>query len=427
MKRILCVLCLAALMLSAASSAWAEGEGFIPALDTSASITLLVAGHYDNFEAIEAEFALFRQYYPNVKLKYEKIDDYNNNIGKALRLGEEAPDIFFTYPSMVGQERFLRVFDAVEDLSDPALGLDLSGIRSHLLLRSEDGKVFMVPIFCETYGMLVNEDIFEKENLQIPGTYEQLLQACEALKSAGYSSPMLGFNGSSSNHFLLYPLFFPYFLAQIRENETAIADLNSLAPSAGEYMRGALELAADFMSRGYMDLEECNLLAKDYDPVILRFFEGDVPMMLAKGGTVSGTEKRESRSEAFQAHPFRYSFHPVPSTGEGGYFMDMVSMGFSVNRYSEKVDMANEFIRFLVSTNALNRMAQAKRMVTPCKDTSLDKIYAAFGQLPPDHTINLAELGLADAPDTQVRKAGWLVSNGMMTVDEAVAAFGTIE
>ena len=427
MKRILCVLCMVTLMLSAAGSTWAEGEGFTPALDTSASITLLVAGHYDNFEAIEAEFALFRQYYPNVKLKYEKIDDYNNNIGKALRLGEEAPDIFFTYPSMVGQERFLRVFDAVEDLSDPALGLDLSGIRSHLLLRSEDGKVFMVPIFCETYGMLVNEDIFEKENLQIPGTYEQLLQACEALKSAGYSSPMLGFNGNSSNHFLLYPLFFPYFLAQIRENETAIAELNSLTPSAGEYMRGALELAADFIGRGYMDLEECNLLAKDYDPVILRFFEGDVPMMLAKGGTVSGTEKRESRSEAFQAHPFRYSFHPVPSTDEGGYFMDMVSMGFSVNRYSEKVDMANEFIRFLVSTNALNRMAQAKRMVTPCKDTSLDKIYAAFGQLPPDHTINLAELGLADAPDTQVRKAGWLVSNGMMTVDEAVAAFGTIE
>ena len=427
MKRILCVLCMVTLMLSAAGSTWAEGEGFTPALDTSASITLLVAGHYDNFEAIEAEFALFRQYYPNVKLKYEKIDDYNNNIGKALRLGEEAPDIFFTYPSMVGQERFVRVFDAVEDLSDPALGLDLSGIRSHLLLRSEDGKVFMLPIFCETYGMLVNEDVFEKENLQIPGTYEQLLQACEALKSAGYSSPMLGFNGNSSNHFLLYPLFFPYFLAQIRENETAIADLNSLAPSAGEYMRGALELAADFISRGYMDLEECNLLAKDYDPVILRFFEGDVPMMLAKGGTVSGTEKRESRSEAFQAHPFRYSFHPVPSTDEGGYFMDMVSMGFSVNRYSEKVDMANEFIRFLVSTNALNRMAQAKRMVTPCKDTSLDKIYAAFGKLPPDHTINLAELGLADAPDTQVRKAGWLVSNGMMTVDEAVAAFGTIE
>ena len=74
MKRILCVLCMVTLMLSAAGPAWADGEGFAPALDTSASITLLVAGHYDNFEAIEAEFALFREYYPNVKLKYEKID-----------------------------------------------------------------------------------------------------------------------------------------------------------------------------------------------------------------------------------------------------------------------------------------------------------------------------------------------------------------
>ena len=61
MKRILCVLCMVTLILSAACSAWAEGEGFTPALDTSASVTLLVAGHYDNFEAIEAEFALFRQ------------------------------------------------------------------------------------------------------------------------------------------------------------------------------------------------------------------------------------------------------------------------------------------------------------------------------------------------------------------------------
>ena len=41
--------------------------------------------------------------------------------------------------------------------------------------------------------------------------------------------------------------------------------------------------------------------------------------------------------------------------------------------------------------------------------------------------INMSELGLADTPDAQVRKAGWQVSNGTMTVDEAVAAFGTLQ
>ena len=423
-KRLLCMICVLALLIPAAGSALAEGGSFTPALDPGASASLLISGHYDNFEALEAEFALFQKYYPNVKLRYEKIDDYNNNIGKALRLGEEAPDIFFTYPSMVGQERYEQVFAVAENLSDPALNLDLGCIRSHLLHQDEAGQVQMVPVYCETFGMLVNEDLFAKEGLKIPGTYAELLQACDALKAAGCANPVMGFNGSN---FLLYPLFFPYFLAGIRGNEAAIADLNSMTPAAGEYMRPSLELVADFMSRGYVDLDACNLLEKDYDPVIMRFFEGDVPMMLAKAGTVSGTEKRESRSEAFVAHPFRYSFYPVPSTDEGGYLLDMVSMGFSVNKASASLDMANEFMRFLVSTEELNRMAKAKRMVTPCVDMSMDAIYAAFGGITEGHMINLAELGLQDAPDVQVRKAGWLVANGQMTVDEAVAAFGTIE
>ena len=106
-------------------------------------------------------------------------------------------------------------------------------------------------------------------------------------------------------------------------------------------------------------------------------------------------------------------YHPVPSTKEGGYFLNIVSIGFAVNKNSANLKMANEFIRFLVSSGEMNRMAQTKRMVTLCKDAS--------------RVINLSEPGLVDTPDSQVRKAGWQVSNGSMTVDEAIAAFGTIE
>ena len=90
------------------------------------------------------------------------------------------------------------------------------------------------------------------------------------------------------------------------------------------------------MGHGYVDLEECGKLEKDYEPVILRFFEGDVPMMMAKAGTVSGTQKREGKSEAFTAHPFKYSFRPVPSTEEGGYFLETVSMGFAGEQKQQK-------------------------------------------------------------------------------------------
>ena len=99
----------------------------------------------------------------------------------------------------------------------------------------------------------------------------------------------------------------------------------------------------------------------------------------------------------------------------------------AVNKNSANLAMANEFMRFLVSTEELNRMAKAKRMVTPCVDMSLDGVYAAFGQMDSGRIINQSELGLTDTPDTQVRKAGWQVSNGNMTVEEAIEAFGTLK
>ena len=96
MKKIMCVL-LAVLMIPglAACSAKkqaAADEEFKPALDTSTSCKVRVVGGYDNFEALEAEFDAFNEYYPNAELSYTKIDDYNNMIGTVLN-GNDAPDM----------------------------------------------------------------------------------------------------------------------------------------------------------------------------------------------------------------------------------------------------------------------------------------------------------------------------------------------
>ena len=50
-------------------------DAFRPALDTSASCSIRIAGGYDNFEALETEFDRFNKYYPNVELVYTKVDD----------------------------------------------------------------------------------------------------------------------------------------------------------------------------------------------------------------------------------------------------------------------------------------------------------------------------------------------------------------
>ncbi len=176
-----------------------------------------------------------------------------------------------------------------------------------------------------------------------------------------------------------------------------------------------------------MDPAVCDEIENNYDAVILRFFEGDVPMMTCSGDTVSGTRKRESRSEAFIANPFSYTFVPIPISDEGAYFLDVPNLQFSVNKDSENLDMANEFMRFLITSTELNEMAQNKGLMSPTKDLSFNTIYAAFGAVPKERILSPEEFGLTDDALIQFRVANYGVSTGAMTIDEAVAGYGSFE
>ena len=79
---------------------------------------------------------------------------------------------------------------------------------------------------------------------------------------------------------------------------------------------------------------------------------------------------------------------PIPLTEAGGYFIDSPSLEFSVNKNCENLDMTNEFMRFLITNEALNEMASVKRLVTPTTDLSFDSVYAPFGQLPSERIIS---------------------------------------
>jgi multiple sugar transport system substrate-binding protein len=192
-------------------------------------------------------------------------------------------------------------------------------------------------------------------------------------------------------------------------------------------MRPALEAVEQLIGSGCIDLDACDMIEDNYTQVILRFFEGDVPMMICAGDTVSGTRKRESQSEAFTNAPFDYSFAPIPLTEEGGYFIDSPSVEFSVNKDCDDLDMTNEFMRFLITREELNAMASVKRLVTPTTDLSFDAVYAPFGQVPSERTISPEVLGITDALTVQIRLAAFQVGKGDITVDEAVTMYGSLE
>ena len=429
MKKLLCVFLIicAAISLAACSGKPKEETtgGFKPALDTNTSCSITVAGSYDNFEALEAEFDRFNEIYPNVRLSYLKLDDYNNVLSTVLE-GNEKPNIFFSYTWMIGNEKYDPVFSHTEDLSDPALGLDLSCIRPGLINHDADGRVWMVPVFSRTYGMLVNNDLFKKEGFSVPATWTELMSVCEGFRSKGYASPMMGYSLKSSSCFM-NTVAYPLFTVSLADNPEALALANELDPAAGEYMRPALEAVERLIRNGCIDLDACDQIEDNYTKVILRFFEGDVPMMICTGDTVSGTKKRESQSEAFTKAPFNYTFSPIPMTDDGVYFIDSPSIEFSVNKNCDDLEMTNEFMRFLLTSKELNEMAYVKRLVTPTTDLSFDTVYAPLGQVPSDRTISPEVLGIKDRLTVQIRIAAFKVGKGELTVDEAIAAYGSFE
>ena len=429
MKKLLCIVLVMCTLVSLTACGGKTQEetaaGFKPSLDTGTSCSITVAGSYDNFEALEAEFDRFNEIYPNVRLSYVKLDDYSNTLGTVLE-GKDKPNIFFTYASMIGNEKYDSVFSHMEVLSDPALALDLDCIRPGLINRDAEGRVLMVPVFSRTYGMLVNNDLFKKEGLSVPTTWAELMALCEAFRSKGYASPMMGYSLKSSSCFM-YTVAYPMFAATLAENPDALALANKLDPAAGEYMRPALEAVEQLIRNDCIDLDACDQIEDNYTQVILRFFEGDVPMMICAGDTVSGTKKRESQSEAFSKAPFTYTFSPIPLTDEGGFFIDSPSVEFSVNKNCENMDMTNEFMRFLITNKELNEMASKKRLVTPTNDLSFDTVYAPFGQVPSERTISPEVLGITDPLTVQIRVAAFQVGKGELSIDEAVAMYGSFE
>lgn len=429
MKKLLCIILILCTLVSlTACGGKAQKEsagGFKPALDTGKSCRITVAGSYDNFEALEAEFVRFNEFYPNVALSYKKLDDYNNMLGTVLESNDK-PNIFFSFTWMAGNDQYAPVFAHMEDLSDAALGLDLKCIRPGLLNRDAEGRVLQVPVFSRTYGMLVNNTLFEKEGLSVPTTWTELLDVCQTLRGKGYASPMMGYSLKSSSC-LMNTLAYPEIAAALARDPEMLALANELNPAAGECMRPALEAVQHLIQSGFIDLAACNEIEDNYTKVILRFFEGDVPMMLCHGDTVSGTKKRESQSEAFTKAPFRYTFSPVPLTDDGGYFIDSPSVEFSVNKDCNDLDMTNEFMRFLIRNEELNEMASVKRLVTPTTDLSLDSVYAPFAQVPAERIISPEIVGITDPLTIQVRLAAFQVGRGEMSVDEAVAKYGSLE
>lgn len=74
----------------------------------------------------------------------------------------------------------------------------------------------------------------------------------------------------------------------------------------------------------------------------------------------------------------------------------------------------------------VGNIASLKRLIPPIDVLSEDDLYSALADIPDDRSFSDRETGLMDPAVRQFRAAIYAVGNKEMTVDEAVASYGSI-
>ncbi len=362
-KKVMACVCTGAMLMAGFAGCGAKDtdndavqeEKFTPSLDTEVNTSLEIAGFMANFEALDQVVNDFNEYYPNVIVTYEQND--TNSLADYLA-NNSYVDVFMTNVANVSADApdGAGVLDDCLDLSKE--DMDVSDVDSELIQSCiVDGKLVRIPVAKTMCGMVVNRTLLEKEGLEIPETYKEFLDVCEALKQKGYTPIQ-----SSRNH-ACSDLVLPMAMNILGNDDALMAKVLAGDDSFADSLKPVYERLSKLIENGYMSSVVNDTYPDDnYDGAILNFFEGDVPFWIANTESVSGMKKRESKSETFSAQPFEYEFVNVPLGDDGVYDYEEPWYGFSVNKNGDNVDYAVEFMRFLSQEKELNKLAEIKGM-----------------------------------------------------------------
>ena len=337
-------------------SASAETEtgstGFTPALDTDLTATINVYGSWGNFEALDQAAADFQTYYPNVEVVYSQFSDEHSDLANKCATGLDIDIFLITWwnPEYTASEGLQMDLENVKTYAEnyADAGIDLTNLDAELLKSGQvDGEQLLIPLYTASCGYIVNLDILDANGIEVPTTYAELQTCLAQLEEAGYDEPLYVNSGHLAKSYM--GDYMDRILAG-EDRETALK--NCLADAQALYDTGYLNMEGD-------------TLDDNYEALLLRFFEGDVPMISASNATYSGAAKREAKSDAFTENPFSYAYIPATfDESKASYTLQVGSMYMGIYKDSEQLDLDNEFVRFLLTDETMLTLEQIKHMST---------------------------------------------------------------
>lgn len=305
---------------------------------------ILVTGH----EAFETSINNYMKENPNVEVNIQKMPtEQFKTVIKTKFASNDAPDIL---PIFSGEEN-ISYFDNgyIADLSDMTDVINRFEKGADSTLRTQQGNLYGLPVEKQLILGFYNKDLFAKYNLDVPTTWEKLMDVCETFKKNGITPIAMGHKDEWTTQMISYGL-----------NATSVQEADP------EFYKGIADNTKKFVeSTGFLDtLTKYNeLIDKQYiqegslsttsDQQYEMFVREEAAMTFT--GTW-GSEVIDSLKPGFKVGGFE-----LPGN-DGEIFGASASIngGYGISAKSDNIEEAKKLLAYMVSAETLQEYLKGK-------------------------------------------------------------------
>ncbi len=218
-------------------------------------------------DVLDAYIIEFNKLYPNITIEHEQVgsyDDVRKTISTEITVGNQ-PNIAYCYPDHVALYNMSKAVQTLDVLIDAdktvkdALGnetvIGLTQAQKDDFIKGYyeegmqfgDGKMYTLPLSKSTEVLYYNKTFFQKHNLEVPKTWDELEALCAKIKTIDPDCIPLGYD-SESNWFIT-------MCEQLGSNyTTATGDNNFIFNN--ETNRNFVAKFRDWYKKGYVTTQE---------------------------------------------------------------------------------------------------------------------------------------------------------------------------
>ena len=386
----LCASCAAGLAGCAGSGAGARPESYSanPALDVSREVELRIGSGKETWPEMDEVIAKFEEVYPNCSISCEYIEEYSTNLELRLKQADQRIDIFRTTNIQPTTSAGVYKDYCVNLISEESAAiLDLShcykGLVDNFRYTGAENTQYAVPYGGEMRGMYVNTTLLDSLGLKTPTNRAELLECCAVLYDAGYI-PL-----QSSYDTFAQQLLYPYICNCIVNGgayEETYAAIENIDAGISELFRDPYTFLYGLVEKGYFDYDRVKRelgytfdgsegKARDFLNVIqvadgVYEKQDDVGKIAFLVDTQSFEGSLAKEKENYHS-AIEYEFILSPVGEDGGCAYLSPSDALAVNKSSNNVDWALEFLNFFFQPEVTREFAAWSNKIPNTADALL--------------------------------------------------------